>query len=189
MGYTHYWSRENAPHDEVIWNQLVTDCKTLYKHLPSEVDGEPLLLNGCFRYKNATFNKSLILFNGTHTTVRTKSLDGCWEDAERGQDLGHETFALTRKVQGDRRMRNNKYAFLFCKTGHKPYDLMVTACLILYKYYFYDAVQVSSDGDMEDYSPAFKLIGTVLPYGRILALDNELGEFKLFESLPQFKEV
>jgi len=69
-------------------------------------------------------------------------------------ELSHETFYIERKVTED--------SWLFCKTARKPYDLMVCAVLILYKYYFPE-ITVDSDGEFNDeWIPAFNFVADVL---------------------------
>ena len=41
--------------------------------------------------------------------------------------------------------------FNFCKTAQKPYDIAVTASLILAKKVFGDNIKISSDGDWSDW--------------------------------------
>lgn len=171
MGYTHYWNRNNEKdHDQETWNKFIADCKLLYKNMPDHTAtaggfsiDDPLLLNGCFRYKNATFNKNEVCFNGSGTTKREKNgkhwVDVLCDKPEHN-DLGHETFHLSRK-------RANESTF--CKTARKPYDLMVTACLLLYKYYF-NCVTIDTDGTEDDWSEAYKFIASVFGKGRALEL-------------------
>lgn len=203
MGYTHYYQRViGKDHDQETWNKFVADCKYLYKHMPehSKSAGDyysdrPLMLNGCGGYEKPQFTKTRIYFNGTGTTKRiTKSTTDTktgkvttyWEDDETGlpdelKDLGHETFVILRKVRKQDDWRSDKKAiFNFCKTACKPYDLMVTACLILYKYYFRNDVQISSDGNEEDWSEACKFIGVALPHGKGVIVELKLSEI-LFE--------
>lgn len=40
--------------------------------------------------------------------------------------------------------------FDFCKTGSRPYDAVVCACLIRAKVQYGDAISISSDGDWDD---------------------------------------
>lgn len=54
-------------------------------------------------------------------------------------DAGHETFLM--------REHFSENANDFCKTARKPYDTVVTACLIVLAHYLGDAFEVSSDGD------------------------------------------
>jgi len=172
-------------HDAETWKQFVADCKKLYKNMPehSHSSGdyssdEPLFLSGCFKYEKPKFTMSRVLFNGSNGLKRIKRYNSCdkgckhieWLDAKSSNDslndLGHETFGLTRKVpkQHDYRKEEVTY-FQFCKTARKPYDLMVQACLILYKHYF-PYVSISSDGDMDDWTEAFTFVATVLPEGK-----------------------
>jgi len=83
------------------------------------------------------FSKELVSFNGI------------------GKD-SHETFYFNITGEG----------FNFCKTQEKPYDELVTACLILLKYYF-SFVEVSSDGDKEDWQKGVQLFRKVFPYREI----------------------
>lgn len=131
---------------------------------------DPLLLNGCFKYKNATFNKNEVCFNGSGTTKREKSgkhwVDVLCDKPEHN-NLGHETFNLTRKYVNES---------TFCKTARKPYDLMVTACLLLYKYYF-PHVTIETDGTEDDWSEAYKFIASV--FGKSRALELKFQELKV----------
>ena len=61
-------------------------------------------------------------------------------------DLHYEGFILERKGRG----------FSFCKTGQRPYDLMVTAVLTIVRYYS-DVVDVSSDGESKDWTEGHEL--------------------------------
>ena len=62
-------------------------------------------------------------------------------------DDGHETFLLERDNLG----------FEFCKTAYKPYDVVVVAALSLAKYYFGDDIDISSDGDRNDWNDGVEL--------------------------------
>jgi len=195
MGYTHYWQVPGKEYDQKTWDTFIKDCKTLYKRMPAVDlsnygvgDVQPLLLNGCYAHKNAVFSKSKICFNGTYTTKRrqiTENKNKYWEDILGKDDpaLGHETFIVLRKVgsvdqvieDGDPRH------FSFCKTARKPYDLMVTACLILYKHYFPE-VRISSDGDIDEWKESFKFIAEVLPHGKEAGFELLMNE-SLFEEV------
>ena len=186
MGYTHYYYRPvKVDHDMETWKRFIEDCKTLYKNMPEHshssgdyAGNEPLFLSGCFKYEKPKFTMSRVLFNGSNGLKRIKKYSNCdkgckhieWEDArshdESLNDLGHETFVLERKAwkQADHRPSENTL-FSFCKTARKPYDLMVQACLILYKHYF-PYVHIHSDGDMDDWTEAFKFVAAVIPEGK-----------------------
>ena len=52
--------------------------------------------------------------------------------------------------------------FEFCKTGVRPYDIVVAGALVLLKHHCGDSFNVSSDGDMDDFQDAIKLVTTIL---------------------------
>jgi len=180
MGYTHSLDRNNKKdHDQETWNMFIADCKKLYKNMPEHslsaggsFGDMPLLLNGCFKYKNAVFNKDMVYFNGSGTTERVRSGDH-WVDAlcdtPEHNNLGHETFSIYRKNYGEN-------ACSFCKTARKPYDLMVTACLLLYKYYF-NSASITTDGTEDDWSEAYKFIASV--FGKSRALELKFQDLKV----------
>lgn len=159
MGFTHYFGGHAKSHPQKKWDAFIKDCRKLYKNMPEHslsagghYSNEPLLLCGVSDSDAPEFSKDRILFNGCG-------------------DLGHETFHLSRKAsEGD-----------FCKTARKPYDLMVTACLVLYKAYF-PKVGIGSDGDIADWQEAFKFIAETLPKGQVIAFKMLFSE-KLFEDV------
>lgn len=53
----------------------------------------------------------------------------------------------------------------FCKTAGKAYDLAVTSCLIAAKHHFGHAIEVTSDGEEEDWADARALCQSALGYG------------------------
>lgn len=167
MGYTHYWQRIKQDHNSIVWKKFVKDCIELSKlsHLYFADLG-----NGTGEESSPEFTNNSICFNGL--------------DAD-----AHETFLLTRKyIKGTYEEKKEKYQFNFCKTARKPYDIMVCACLILYKYYFPTEVWVSSDGDSEEWQPAFLFIFDTLEDKaraiRDALLDPLLEAFTLFEDQP-----
>ena len=85
---------------------------------------------------------------GTKPTFDTETVrfNGLGEDA-------HETFVVRREHTG----------FKFCKTQRKPYDVVVTACLICLQSCLRDDVQVSSDGEWEDWKEGMNLFKEVFP--------------------------
>jgi len=96
----------------------------------------------------------------TNTCVRFNGID---ED-------GHETFRVPRVFEPDAWMKPQKGLYFdFCKTARKPYDLVVVASLTRLAFHMGKAVNVSSDGDAEDWEPGMelcrKLFGeAVLPF-------------------------
>ncbi|TXH57934.1 MAG: hypothetical protein E6Q97_03615 [Desulfurellales bacterium] len=64
-----------------------------------------------------------------------------------GRD-GHETFLILRKPDG---------GFAFCKTAHKPYDVMVTGVLAAIADIAPGALKISSDGTEEEWGDGLPL--------------------------------
>ena len=69
--------------------------------------------------------------------------DGIWLNGTNVNDESYETFLLT----------HNASEFEFCKTGQRPYDVVVTAILLRAALTIPD-FNVSSDGDWSDWQPA-----------------------------------
>jgi len=75
---------------------------------------------------------------------------------------GHETFWFQREPDD----------FQFCKTAAKPYDLLVTAMLIVSHKHAPDALRISSDGGVEDWRAGLDFTRQVLgadygmPFGK-----------------------
>ena len=69
-------------------------------------------------------------------------------DAEKGED--YETFSLNNNAEDD--------LFPFCKTGHRPYDKVVTAILTAAVYLRVPGYNtISSDGNINDWKNGIKL--------------------------------
>lgn len=64
--------------------------------------------------------------------------------------------------------------FNFCKTAQKPYDVVVTACLAVAAEVIGDGIEVSSDGNGEDWEEgarlASKVLGREVPVPRQVAV-------------------
>ena len=69
--------------------------------------------------------------------------------------------------------RNRLQVFGFCKTNYKPYDIAVTAFLIILKQYYKDAVTVGSDGEGKDWKDGAMLCQQFLGYGEDFKIDRE----------------
>lgn len=93
---------------------------------------------------------------------------GYWENTENRvafnglDDDSHEAFAWEAicPMQPDY-AKSKPMHFDFCKTAQKPYDAAVTACLILLKQVYGDAVEVSSDGYWSEWQAGRDLYATV----------------------------
>lgn len=138
MGYTHYFDHKKTT--KTKWKSIKNACKVLSLNLPKDV-----LIDGCLAHKEPVFDDTMIWFNGTDKGFT-------WEDrkANKHPENGHETFVLEQKGSGD--------DLAFCKTGRKPYDLLVCACLLVYKHYSPTTIKLSSDGNAEDWKDAEEFV-------------------------------
>ena len=73
-------------------------------------------------------------------------------------DMAHEDFTLREHYMQNIGQDN----FNFCKTAHKPYDIVVVAALAILKYRLGEAIQVSSDGDNSDWNAGVALASKVI---------------------------
>jgi len=85
-----------------------------------------------------------------HIDVQYIIFNGIGDDA-------HETMVLDRKGMG----------FQFCKTEHKPYDIAVTALLVLADHCCPNTWVISSDGAVEDWVDGVLLARLVEPECKI----------------------
>ena len=145
MGYTHYWEQKR-PYHPMAWATLVTDVnKILVRKMPL-VNGRPLALAGSFGEAGSLpqLDANMIAFNGLAP-----------ED--------YETFLLEREPE---------HGGGFCKTGRRPYDIMVCLVLLIAYDYAPQYIEVSSDGTYEDWEPAVTLFTQL--YKRLPALPPSL---------------
>lgn len=148
MGYTHYYSHSKTiPQDK--WDAFLIEVKTVacrFKlKIPQSVQfikGDDSIIHGDQGIEigdgmgdggQPDFTKSSICFNGV------------------GDDA-HETLGIDRDDTGGQ----------FCKTAKKPYDLLCTATLVLYKHHFGDNVSVGSDGGPEGFQEGLDLVNDTL---------------------------
>jgi len=148
MGYTHYYGHKRVT--KKVWDDIVKDVKVIMANLPKYSlssggyypDVELKLADGMGKVgTKPIINGDVIVFNGL------------------GPQYSHETFKLLRKGSD---------GFYFCKTARKPYDLVVQACLLIYKYHSPGTIHLESDGDDSAWKAAIgfvnKLFGYKLPY-------------------------
>lgn len=151
MGYTHYWKRYRS-HDENKWQQFTEDTKQLI-HLIIKVPfflENKILLSGGGGATQPVVNNNEVILNGKYP-------DAC-EDfvIRKNSHLPHQS--IKKFFVGD------AVDFSFCKTRWLPYDAVVVAVLCLYKHHFGDAVEISSDGDENDWSVGVNLVNKIFSY-------------------------
>jgi hypothetical protein len=94
-------------------------------------------------------------------------------------DDGHETLYLEREGKAQEYLTEDSKGkrFMFCKTAMKPYDKFVTAVLFLAKVHLGEDIEISSDGDVEDWQEGIQLVNEKLGKNYQM-LDNPNAEYK-----------
>jgi hypothetical protein len=186
MGYTHYYTRTQQVLDPDTFARFAEDCAKVC--LQSEIPiasrngkGQP------------TFTSREVAFNGVQCCMHPhRDLEIPWpSDAptrggmRQGEsaagrwfagaklsartcdgDCSQESFRIEQRVTLQPGQHAESKKFLdSCQTAYKPYDILVTACLIILTHYFGEEVRVSSDGENHDWEDARRLCQHVVGYG------------------------
>ena len=152
MGYTHYWNQAKVSIDE--FQPIVDDFKKILPQIEKFLCFKLADSDGTGR---ADIRPGLIAFNGP---------DNKYGDMHEGFVLTHAPEVEAWEVEYDRENGTTRVGAFGCtKTARKPYDLAVTACLIIAKHHLKDEIEVSSDGERIEWAPAILLCQDVLGYG------------------------
>lgn len=181
MGYTHYW-RRRPEISQGVFDAIRQDFETL---LPVFAENGIQLGNGHGR-ETPVINSDEITFNGLENCGHPKNTDivipwptkgargvGSNEDAVDGSwfagaslqhracngDCSYETMTIERVFtpQSWEKPDENGLYFAFCKTAFRPYDVAVTALLLILKHHLKDDCTVSTDGDEDGWMDAVLL--------------------------------
>jgi hypothetical protein len=140
VGYTHYWRVDKTQSNSLVEKQYqkgIADCNKIIK-----------------AYQEA--NGGLAGFSAHAPSGKYGGID-----VNGSERVGScENF-----VMRDTFLQNND--FEFCKTRRYDYDVVVTACLVALKNRLGVAIEVSSDGDSEDWKQGLELAKTVLKLKRL----------------------
>jgi hypothetical protein len=136
MGYTHYYScvKKVSLANELVYQEACSQINKLVYAYAQEHGG----IAGFSAHAVPGVYKG-VFFNGS-------------------RDNGHEPFILRESLAlmaGD---------FQFCKTAHKPYDVLVVAALCILKHYLPGVFDVASDGDYPDWAPGCQLASAHLGF-------------------------
>lgn len=190
MGYTHYWYRpktvETSKMQAIVddFNKLIIPLSDmgvklgngLGKGVPI-VSVEEIYFNGlaaCGHPKNSNISipwptatasgvnkgkpEAGTWFAGT--TLDTRTCDG---------DCSYETVGFPRDISKQKFLQeSDEHKGLFfscCKTAFRPYDVAVTAFLIIAKHHLGDKLHVASDGEDQHWQDGKRLCWTYLGYG------------------------
>lgn len=159
MGYTHYWERRTGEHDAVKFGEFARVAAIVVELATKRgVKIGDALGEG----KPYVINEQKIALNG----VGAES---------------HESFVIAR---GSSEFGGE---FDFCKTNEKPYDVVVVAILVLYKYFFPEVV-FSSDGGLADLQAGLALVREALGVDLVLVRGKDGFTVELPESKPVAKK-
>ena len=167
MGYTHYWRTKPGALDLNTFLQFERDSLLVIRRAQDlgvfvaggDGTGEPFVTNNeivfngvkaCGHAENSdvVIPRPSAMASGVGNS--SESVAGVWTagvtlDARTCDgDCHYETCEIVR-VPDVR--KGEKEAFEFCKTAYRPYDLVVTAVLLLYAHHFPGKVRLSSDGE------------------------------------------
>ncbi len=152
MGYTHYWQKPKEL-DSEIFKLFADDVRKIIRRVTDgEWHGKKLVIRNGDGKGEPKITNDIVLFNG---------------DAETGSAC--ERFCINR-VDKDERSGTDKLNdrkggtyFRFCKTNLEPYDLVVVASLIAFKYRFGNKVKVKfATGKLEDIKDEILLAEEIL---------------------------
>jgi len=176
MGYTHYWYR---PHriQKAAFEKIVEDCRKVLDEAERRGlklgdgggEGRPILTPDAVLFNGAVncghaLNQEIGLawpakdaVGGVVGPDTENPISGTWfagpELSTRAcnGDCSYETFGFGRVEEKQAWQHYERgYQFNFCKTNYRPYDIAVTAALIVIKHHCPSAY-VLSDGEAKDW--------------------------------------
>ena len=196
MGYTHYWRRPRYI-DGLAYGRIVDDYRRLLPALEEAGvrlgdgvgEGEPIITDD-----EVVFNglRNCGHPSGTRLSIPWPSPDaggvlsgqgavGTWDAGTLVDtrtcdgDCSYESFSFPRvmRLHGWEEPDEQGRFFACCKTAFRPYDLAVTAFLVIAKHHLGDQIRVTSDGGPQQWFDAKLLCSMVLGYGLDVRLDFE----------------
>lgn len=197
MGYTHYWYRPEVIAPETFRAIVVDTQKVL-----AEIEGYEIPLAGPMGTGRPELTAELIGFNGADECGHpdNKSIIIPWPTSDAGGvksgagaagtwfagatlqtrtcdgSCSYESFIIEREVfraEREKDKPNPRGVFNCCKTAFRPYDLAVTAVLIIAKHHLGAALTVQSDGEAAHWFDGAMLCQSLLGYGLGFTLDRE----------------
>lgn len=128
MGYTHYYTKTGSSIDDArLFEMFVHGARQIIEHA-TIVEGIELADGMGERLEGWECTNETVRFNGYNAD-------------------SHETFSWSLDSSG----------FGFTKTARKPYDAVVTACLIHLKNVYGDLVDIGSDGNWSEWRDGARL--------------------------------
>lgn len=191
MGYSHYWDREKVIAQKTF-GKISTDAERV-------CIASKLPLGDGWGENKPIFTDELIELNGSTSCGHEKNTNitipwpssnagGVYEPGDSENPISGSWFTgaelQTRVCDGDCSYETFKFpriykpenCFNFTKTAFRPYDLVVTACLIIAKHYLGNKITIYSDGDSPQWFDGAMLCHKTLGYGLCFHLDCEKQE-------------
>ena len=186
MGYTHSWNRPQII-EPATFNSIGKDLLALLPAL--EAAGSPLA--DAYGREEPAIGPEFIGFNGVACCGHAKNGDiqvpwpakdahGIGDNAGVGGTLPYRTCngdCSYESVWFERCQKagtEDGIAGGFCKTAFRPYDLAVTAFLVIAKHHLETRFEVQTDGEHCHWADAFALCQAVLGYGAGYGFENGL---------------
>lgn len=137
MGYTHYWAYL-PEHDQFRrwWPRMVLDAKTILDHIQTV---ELIDIRGATGVGTPLLTEGAIGFNGDQTA--DADFESFWLPYAAPDPIAEPDLAAEYRTLG--------FAWSFCKTAGKPYDVAV--CVVLLRCHFHapDVFAIGSDGNWD----------------------------------------
>lgn len=198
MGFTHYWRREEKV-DYNIMKKIVDDFKQLLPEINKagialacgDGKGDPVIDYNDICFNGATNcghrnNESVVIpypsedaggiaDNWQEDVIVGASYAGAMlEKRTCNGNCSYEPFSFPKILQPEpwKPLRNGK-AFKFCKTAFRPYDIVVTAFLVIAKHYLDDKIEVSSEAKDVHWFDGKMLCQSILGYGLQYQINDE----------------
>lgn len=191
MGYTHYWYRKLEYSQEQM-HSLAEDFGKIVLTLDSmgvrladglgegvpEITDKDIRFNGlsaCGHPENSAVSIPWPTQNASGVIDGRGQVAGGWfagamlDSRCCDGDCSYETFSFPREMgktflQSLERDGRKDLFFECCKTAYRPYDLAVTAFLVIAKHHLKDDIAVASDGELIHWIEAIELCRIYLGY-------------------------
>ena len=187
MGYTHYWDRSKSIATNTF-NAIASDFERL---LPA-LERAGVQLANPYGREFPEIGPDFIGFNGAENCGHAKNPAVCvpWPAAKacgigNNQDIGstlpfrtcngdcsYESMWFEQTMSADQADENGVFSGA-CKTAFRPYDLAVTAFLLIAQHHLGSAMVVRSDGDQAQWDDACLLCQWELGYGAGYGLNRD----------------
>ena len=159
MGYTHYYKVQRT-YDEKLFAKIARDFQKIVDDNPEE---------GCLAGYDGTgkaeITNKIICFNGIGEESHESFLLEQSMSDDRFEDQKRIYSIKSKDIEPDTKFFN------FTKTARKPYDIYVQSALIIAKHYLKNKIDITSDGNHDEWNDARVLCTKVLGYGKTFKLD------------------